>query len=124
MTQVQKRQTEITSPVVYRVRGKEAPRETFYLVKSDSQANTFYEVRFDHSALVWRCNCDDKHRSCKHNRAVGEVLRLRRIRIAEAMGGDMPAIVAETQSRDDRRTDEYDRERLPLNGNRPFSLMR
>lgn len=76
-------QTEIKSAAVYRVRDK-ATHETFYLVASDSQAHLFYEVRFDNSALVWRCNCGDKHRCCKHTRAVGEVLRLRRLARDEA----------------------------------------
>lgn len=110
--------TEIQSPALFRVKDK-ATHETFYLVQSDTQAHTWYEVHFDNSALVWRCNCESR-RSCKHVNAVNEILRLRRIRIAEAMGGLVPATVAGMQADEDRRT----REALPLNGNRPFSLMR
>jgi hypothetical protein len=122
-----KQQTEIQSPVVYRVRDK-ATRQVMYLVQSDSHPNTYYRVQFSNQSLTWQCECPSR-KPCKHERAVQEVLKLRRQRIAEAMGPEAVVAVARIQREDDRRQGraEQQAERLaslPLNGNRPFSLLK
>lgn len=93
--------TEITSAAVYRITDK-TTHEHFYLVKSDSQANTYYEVHWNSQALTWQCNCPS-HKPCKHERAVNEVLKIRRAALAAQMGGDTPAIVARMQADEDRK---------------------
>ncbi len=106
VTSVKKQQTEIQSAVVYRVTSK-STHENFYLVQSDSQAepHVWYEVHFNHVSLLWCCNCGDPRRSCKHSRAVGEVLKIRRQRIAAAMGplGEIETVVAYQQLQDEHR---------------------
>jgi len=94
--------TEIQSPVIYRITDK-ATSEKFYLVKSDSQANTYYEVRWQ--VNEWRCNCPET-KPCKHERAVNEVLKIRRAALAAQMGGQVPAIVSRMQAREDAKLAE------------------
>ncbi len=106
MATTTKTQTEIQSPVVYRITDK-ATHEHFYLVKSDSQANTYYQVRWNGQALDWQCNCPSR-KPCKHQRAVQEVLKIRRAAIAAQMGGDTPAIVARMQAREDAKLAEQE----------------
>lgn len=104
MTTTTTKQTEITSASVARGVDKQT-HEVFYVVKSDSQANTWYEVRWNAQALAWQCRCPS-HKPCKHERAVNEVLKLRRARIAAEIGGDTPAIVARMQAAEDRKLAE------------------
>ncbi|SRR6266571_2358839 len=116
------RPTEITQAAVYRCKSK-ATGEVFYTIKSDSQA-VWHTVSFNHHLTAWQCDgekCQYQARGtdCKHARAVNEVLCVRRARIAEKIGGDMPAIVRDAQVRDDRR-----RESLLHNNVREFSLMK
>lgn len=94
----------IASPVVYRCTVKQT-REVFYLVQSDANPGTFYQVRFDHSRLAWSCSCP-AHKPCKHERAIAEVLKIRRARTAAKLGGDMPAVVAELQAKEDRKLEQ------------------
>ena len=51
-----------------------ATGEVFYTCKSDSQPDTWYQIRWLPVLAEWRCNCIS-HRPCKHERAVNEVLR-------------------------------------------------
>jgi methylmalonyl-CoA mutase N-terminal domain/subunit len=114
--------TEINQAAINRGKDK-VTGETFYSVKSDTQENTWYTVRFDHSRLAWCCDCPARCSGCKHNRAVQEVLKVRRARIAAEMGGDMPAIVAETQAREDKKIETS--QRGHLNGSsQGFSLLK
>jgi len=94
--------TEIQSPVIYRITDK-ATGAKFYLVKSDSQENTYYEVRWQ--VNEWRCNCPAT-KPCKHERAVNEVLKIRRAALAAQMGGQVPATVARMQAREDAKLAE------------------
>jgi hypothetical protein len=48
-----------------------------YLVKSDSQPNTYYELTWDAAALAWQCSCPATKR-CKHIEAVCSICRARR----------------------------------------------
>jgi hypothetical protein len=95
-----KTMTQTQQAAINRCKDK-ATHEVFYTVKSDSQADTWYEVRWNAQALAWQCQCPSR-KPCKHERAVQEVLKLRRIRIAAAMGGEIPAIVAKMQADEDR----------------------
>ena len=101
-TQVKTRKplTEIQQASVCRCTEK-ATHEVFYAVKSDS-SDTWYQVRFDHSRLAWTCNCPAT-KPCKHERAVQEVLKVRRAQVAEKMGGETPAIVAKLQREEDEK---------------------
>jgi hypothetical protein len=121
-------QSEIAQATVARGVDKQT-HEVFYVVKSDSQANTWYEVRWSNQRLAWECGCPAT-KPCKHERAINQVLAVRRATIALAMGGDVPAIVARMQSEEDEalrfnpwhgsnRDGDSTRETLPLNGNRP-----
>lgn len=87
--------TEIQQAAIYRCTDK-ATREVFYVVKSDRQ-DAWYTLRFDAVAAEWCCDCPAK-KPCKHIRAVVEILKIRRARLAKKIGGDMPAIVAEIQA--------------------------
>lgn len=104
-----KPQAEIQSAAIYRVRDKET-RAVFYLVQSDTQEHTWYEVRWNPESLRWECNCDAR-RQCKHERAVAEITVLRRVFWEQA-------------AREREREPEVVGIAAPLNGNRGFSLMR
>ena len=80
--------SEITQASVARGVDKQT-HEVFYVVKSDSQANTWYEVRWNDSRLQWCCNCPATCSGCKHSRAVNEVLKIRRATIDVAMSGQV-----------------------------------
>ena len=108
MATIVKPHTEITSPVIYRITDKET-HEHFYLVKSDRLEHTFYEVHYNAQALAWQCQCPDK-RPCEHERAVNEVLKVRRACLAAQMGGDTPAIVERMQREEDRKLALQERE--------------
>ncbi|HAG99435.1 MAG TPA: hypothetical protein DDW33_03345 [Ktedonobacter sp.] len=91
--------TQISSATVNRVTNK-VTHEVSYLVKSDS-SEQYYQVRWDNNQMM--CNCAAT-RPCKHMRAVNEVLAERRARLAEKIGGEMPAIISEMQREEDRVT--------------------
>src|SRR5205807_2783829 len=59
--------------------------EVFYVVQSDSQPNTWYQVRWNNERMQWCCNCPAKCSGCKHNRAVQEILKVRNAQIALAL---------------------------------------
>jgi len=99
--QATRKQTEIQQATICRCTDK-TTHEVFYTVKSDSKADTWYAVRFNRPALEWQCNCPAT-KPCKHERAVNEVLRERRARVASQMGGETPAIVARMQADEDRK---------------------
>lgn len=129
---------EIQSACIYRVTCK-ATKEIYYIVKSDSDQGLWYEVRFDHSLVAWTCPCKAT-KPCKHIAAVREILKIRRARVAAAIGGDMPQIIAQLQREEESREevalatiaqaqavlDEASRRRheAPLNGNQGFSLLK
>jgi len=100
-TLTRKPQTEIAAPAIARGTDK-LTHETFYVVQSNSHPNTWYQVRWDNQRLEWRCNCPSR-KPCKHQLAVNQVLRIRRQRIAAAMGGQVPAIVAKMQAQEDAK---------------------
>lgn len=102
--------TEIQSAVIYRCTDK-VTRTVYYLVPSDSQSGTYYTVQFDRVRLAWRCSCP-AHKPCKHERAVQEVLRLRRERIAHEVGGDMPVVMEVENCQCNRELDSIDQERV------------
>jgi hypothetical protein len=72
-------------------------REVFYAVKSD-RTNDWYQVRW--IGNTWRCNCPAM-KPCKHERAVNEVLAVRRARIAAKIDEETSAIVAKMQTQED-----------------------
>ena len=72
--------SEITQATIARGRDLSSG-EIFYAVKSDTQANTWYEVRWNDDANGWRCNCPATQ-PCKHCRAVNEVLSAKRVALA------------------------------------------
>ena len=94
--------SEIQSASVARGTDK-LTHEVFYVVKSDTQAHTWYEVRWNNERLMWCCECPAKCNGCKHSRAVNQVLAVRRATIALAMGGAMPKIVAKLQAEEDAK---------------------
>jgi hypothetical protein len=100
-TATRKPLTEIKQAAIYRCTDKQTT-EVFYLIKSDTEEGVWYEIRFDHTHLAWSCTCP-AIKPCKHERAVQQVLAIRRERIAAQMGGEMPAIVAEMQAEEDAR---------------------
>ena len=117
---------EIQSASVARGTDKQT-HETFYVVKSDSSDTTWYTVRWNHERLMWCCNCPARCNGCKHQKAVNEVLKVRRATVALAMGGEVPAIVAKYQHDEDTRQEEKSSrpsQKGSLNGNRPFSLLK
>src|SRR5258707_1418900 len=78
-------------------------KEVSYVVKGDTEANAWYEVRWNNERLMWCCECQAKCNGCKHSRAVNQVLAVRRATIALAMGGAMPKIVAKLQAEEDAK---------------------
>src|SRR5579859_4779483 len=96
-------------------RGRDlASGDIFYVVKSDSQANTWYEVRWNDGAYGWRCNCPATQ-PCKHCRAVNQVLQARRL--ALVLSQPKPTPVEPTEASERMMA-------APLNGNRSFSLLK
>lgn len=93
--------SEIQQATVARGKDK-VTHETFYVVRSDSCETTWYTVRWNNERLAWQCNCPAT-KPCKHERAVQEVLKIRRATIAAAMGGEVPAIVAKMQADEDKK---------------------
>lgn len=73
--------TAITSAVVYHATDRKTA-ESLYLVQSDKERTTFYEVRWSDEATAWQCNCPARH-DCKHLRAVREVQAARRSAILD-----------------------------------------
>ena len=117
--------TEIQSAAIARGQDK-ITHETFYVVQSDTHPHIWYTVRWNNQRLAWECNCPAT-KPCKHERAVNEVLKVRRALIAAAMGGQTPAIVAQLQAQEDARQAEKSSrpsQKGSLNGNRPFSLLK
>jgi hypothetical protein len=96
----QKQATEIQAATVARGIDK-VTHETFYVVQSDTDANTWYQVRWSNEYLMWCCNCPALCSGCKHNRAV---------QVALAMGGQTPAIVTTLQAKEDRKLGTMARE--------------
>ena len=102
-------QSEIQSAAIARGTDR-VTHETFYVVRSDSDPNVWYEVRWNDQALMWQDKCPAHCADCKHVRAVQEVLKIRRATIALATKPVQPV-----QPR---------REYAALNGTREFNLMR
>lgn len=101
-----RKQTEITQATVARGKDK-ATGETFYVVRSDS-SDTWHHITWNNARIAWEC--DGEHcqyqaggTTCKHTKAVLEVLKIRRATIALAMGGQTPAIVAKLQAEEDAK---------------------
>ncbi len=127
VTSVKKQQTEIQSPAVYRYKDK-VTHEVYYVVKSDSVENTWYEVHFDGHALTWRCTCPAL-KPCKHERAVNEVLKIRRATTAAQMGPSAVIAVGRMQADEDRKLAAAEvaaerRQHAALNGDRSFRLLK
>lgn len=98
---------EITQATIARGTNRET-HQVFYVVKSDSAPNTWYQVTWSDERTAWECDCPS-HTECKHRRAVQEILKLRRASIALATTPVQPA---------------PRREYAALNGTREFNLMR
>jgi hypothetical protein len=71
-----RKQTEIQQPVVFRCTSKQSG-EVFYMIRSDSDPNTYYEQHWNEERRQWMCNCPAT-KPCKHERAVSEVCKERR----------------------------------------------
>ncbi len=97
-----RKQSEIQSAAIARGTVR-ASHETFYVIQSDSDPNTWYQVRWNNERLMWCCNCPARCDGCKHQRATLESLKIRRATIALAMGGEMPKIVAQLQAEEDAK---------------------
>jgi hypothetical protein len=69
--------TTITQATIARVTDK-ATGEVFYTVKSDSAPNSYYTITWNNAGLCWECDCPARTASCKHSRAVVEVIRSKR----------------------------------------------
>jgi hypothetical protein len=119
-----KTETTIQQASIGRVTDK-VTHEHYYVVKSDSSDNTWYTVRWNNAACEWQCNCPS-YKPCKHERAVQEVLKIRRSQIALAMGGQAPKIVAKLQADEDKKLAKRDYDvKGQLNGSsQGFSLTR
>lgn len=77
MVTTTKSKSEIKSAAVYNCCNK-ATGEKFYLVKSDSDANTYYQVKWETAQMAWSCECP-AYRNCKHRVAVMQVIELKRL---------------------------------------------
>lgn len=94
----QKTPTQINQATICRCTDK-ATHEVFYAVKSDS-SDTWYQVRWIGNR--WQCQCPATQ-CCKHERAVNEVLAVRRARIAAKIDEQTSEIVATMQAAEDER---------------------
>jgi hypothetical protein len=119
-----KTETTIQQPAIARGTDK-VTHEHYYVVKSDSQENVWYTVRWHSDACEWRCNCPS-YKPCKHEGAVNEVLKIRRQQIALAMGPGAVKAVKQLQAQEDRKLAERSQVKGHLvgNGSQGFSLMR
>ncbi len=112
-----RKQTEIQSASVARGTDKLTHR-VYYVVRSDS-ADAWHQVKWSDELTAWQCDgefCKQYQANgttCKHARATCEVLKLRRQRIAAAMGPEVAKTVKHWQADADRR------QHGALNGNRP-----
>ena len=100
-----KPETSIQSPAIARGTDK-ITHQVFYVVQSDSHPNTWYTVRWNNERLMWCCNCPARCSGCKHTRAVNEILKIRRQRIAQAMGPQTVEVVAKLQAQEDAKRAE------------------
>jgi hypothetical protein len=78
VTQIVKKQTEITATAVYRVAEK-VTGKVFYAVESDTHPGSYYKVTrtgWDKvkQQHILHCSCPATTQDCKHNRAVLIVL--------------------------------------------------
>ncbi|SRR5712692_2919927 len=71
-----KTQTEITSPVVYKV--VENGKAVGYLVPSNTTSGVCYQVTFRNHKLSCNCKAAENHMRCCHLRAVEEVMQARK----------------------------------------------
>jgi len=78
-----RKQTEIQSAAIARGVNRKTG-EVFFVVKSDT-SDTWYQVTWNNEALCWQDNCPAHSADCKHVRAVGDILRIRRAAIALAI---------------------------------------
>ena len=97
-TKTAKTPTSIQQAAICRCTDK-ATHEVFYTMKSDS-SDEWYQVRWIGNR--WQCNCPAT-KPCKHERAVNEVLAVRRERIAAKIDEQTAAIVATMQAEEDSR---------------------
>lgn len=93
---------EIQQAAIFRCTSRES-REVFYTMKSDT-TNDWYTQRFDRASARWVCDCPSQ-KPCKHLRAVQEILRIRRARLAAKIGGDMPATIAQVEREQESRAE-------------------
>ncbi len=94
-TATAKTPTQINQAAICRCTDK-ATHEVFYTMKSDL-SDIWYQVRWIGNR--WQCNCPAmSHSVCKHERAVNEVLAVRRERIAAKIDEQTAAIVATMQA--------------------------
>src|SRR5450759_4289135 len=56
--------------------------EVFYVVASDTQANTWYTLRWNATRSMWCCSCPATCAGCKHSTAVNQVLAAKRLALA------------------------------------------
>ncbi|SRR6266487_1644251 len=104
-----KTQTEIQQATVARGIDK-VTHEVFYVVQSDTDPNTWYQIRWNNERLMWCCDCPAKCAGCKHNRAVQEVLYIRRKQIALAI----KPVVKGTMARPEGKSIQMNGHAVPL----------
>ncbi len=73
-----KTQTQLKSPVVYRVKDKTTGRTLGYLVPSNTTVGVNYEVKFVDHKLTCNCKAGQNGMRCCHLRAIEEVMQARR----------------------------------------------
>ncbi len=94
--------TSIQQAAICRCTDK-ATHEVFYTMKSDL-SDIWYQVRWIGNR--WQCNCPAmSHSVCKHERAVNEVLAVRRSRIAAKIDEQTSEIVATMQAEEDEKNE-------------------
>jgi len=106
-----KPQTEIQQAAIYAVTDKRDGSK-FFLVKSDSCADCYHEVRFDEERLEWICNgdtCKYQHRGagCKHAQACSEVMVLRRAAAVRLQAQEERALANLASGRQRLSREEY-----------------
>ncbi len=99
-TKTAKTPTSIQQAAICRCTDK-ATHEVFYTMKSDS-SDEWYQVRWIGNR--WQCSCPAT-KPCKHERAVNDVLAVRRSRIAAKIDEQTSEIVATMQAEEDEKNE-------------------
>ncbi|MBO0790000.1 MAG: hypothetical protein J2P36_03495 [Ktedonobacteraceae bacterium] len=110
--------------------------DIFYLSRSSRDNGDYYITRYDEKAACWFCSCPSR-KPCRHEKNAGQAAHARRVRlqqlaakavlpsqVAQAARTTRQPVITSAKPATPRVAASQPRYEAPLNGNRPFSLLR